>query len=424
MIAKEGIDFLRELCILNCMIAYKFRVYPDQKQLETLKQFAGCVRFVYNYMLALSKERYEKEGIKWNTFEYKKLLPKLKEEYPFLKSAPSQALQQAVINLGKAYENFFKGRAKFPKFKKKKHASSIYLPQGFKIEDRGKWLYLTIPKMEKPLKVRKHRQIEGIVKSITITLSPSGKVHVSMLVEREVKPLERNGKVVAIDLGLKDFAVIVDSEGNVKKIPHPKYLLRTERLLKRQQKKLSRKEKFSKNYQKQARKVAKLHEKVRNQRMDFLHKLSSAIIHENQVVVVEDLNIKGLLQNSRLSKAISDSGWAMFLTFLSYKAQLYGREVIFADRHFPSSKLCSVCGYKKEDLKLSEREWICPVCGTKHDRDINAGLNLLRYGLAHLTGSRDGTARTKACGDCSGGGMGLSPVYEPSVVEAGSSSFK
>jgi len=406
------------------MIAYKFRAYPDQKQLEVLKQFAGCVRFVYNYMLALSKERCEKEGIKWNTFEYKKLLPRLKEEYPFLKSAPSQALQQAVINLGKAYENFFKRRVKFPKFKKKKHASSIYLPQGFKIEDRGKWLYLTIPKMEKPLKVRKHRQIDGIVKSITITLSPSGKVYVSMLVEREILPLEKKEKMVAIDMGLKDFAVIVDSDGNIQKIPHPRYLLRTEKLLKRQQKKLSRKEKFSKNYQKQARKVAKLHEKVRNQRMDFLHKLSSAIIHENQAVVVEDLNTKGLLQNSRLSKAISDSGWAMFLTFLSYKAQLYGREVIFADTFYPSSKLCHVCGYKNTNLKLSDREWVCPVCGTKHDRDVNAGLNLLKYGFTHPTGGRVGTTRTYACGECSGGGTDSGLVYEPSFVEAGSSSFQ
>ncbi|MEM5816129.1 MAG: RNA-guided endonuclease TnpB family protein, partial [Candidatus Aenigmatarchaeota archaeon] len=290
---------------------------------------------------------------------------------------------------------------------------------------KGKWLYLTIPKMEKPLKVRKHRQIDGVVKSIIISLSPSGKVHVSILVKKEIFSLERKEKVVAIDIGLKDFAVIVDSQGVIQKVPHPRYLLRTEKLLKRQQKKLSRKEKFSKNYQKQARKVAKLHEKVKNQRMDFLHKLSSAIIHENQVVVVEDLNIKGLLQNDRLSKAISDSGWAMFLTFLSYKAQLYGREVIFADRFYPSSKLCSFCGYKNTDLKLSDREWICPICGTKHDRDINAGINLLRYGLAHLTGSRAGTVRTYACGDCSGGGTSLyGLVYEPSVVEAGSSSFQ
>lgn len=402
-------------------IAYKFRVYPDHPQLEVLKQFAGCVRFVYNRILALSKERYEKEGIKWNTFEYKKLLPKLKEEYPFLKSAPSQALQQAVINLGRAYENFFKGRSEFPKFKKKKNASGIYLPQGFKIEEKGKWLYLTVPKIEKPLKVRKHRHIDGTVKSITITFSPSGKVHVSILVEKELLRVERKEKVVAIDIGLKDFAVIVDSQGGIQKVPHPKYRLKTERLFKRQQKKLSGKEKFSKNYRKQARKVSVLHEKIKNQRLDFLHKLSSTIIHENQVVVVEGLNIKGMRENRRLSKSISDSGWGMFLTFLSYKAGLYGRQVIFADRFYPSSKLCNVCGYKNISLTLYDGGWTCPFCGTKHDRDVNAGLNLLRY--AYLKGSRDGTARTYACGDCSGGGMAM-PVYEPSVVEAGSSSFQ
>jgi len=406
------------------MIAYKFRAYPDQKQLEILKQFAGCVRFVYNHFLALSKERYEKEGIKWNTFEYKKLLPKLKEEYPFLKSAPSQALQQAVINLGKAYENFFKGKAKFPKFKKKKHTSSIYLPQGFKIEDRGKWLYLNIPKMEKPLKVRKHRHIDGTVKSITITLSPSGKVHVSMLVEREILPLEKKEKMVAIDMGLKDFAVIVDSEGNIQKISHPKWITKMEKRIKREQRKLARKQKGSKNREKQRIKLAKLHEKLRNQREDFLHKLSKAIISENQAVVVEGLNIKGLLSNGNLSKQIADSSWSKFLQFLYYKAQLYGREIIEVDTFYPSSKLCSVCGYKKEDLRLSNREWICPVCGTKHDRDVNAGLNLLRYGLTHLTGGRVGTTQTQACGDCSGGGMEVIPVYEPSVAEAGSSSFQ
>ncbi|MDI1472938.1 RNA-guided endonuclease TnpB family protein [Thermodesulfovibrio sp. 1176] len=400
---------------------YKFRLYPDREQFQKLKQFTGSVRFVYNKLLAISRENKD-----WNTYRYKKLLPELKQEYPFLKEAPSQALQEAVFNIGVAYENFFKKKAGFPAFKKKKNGGSIYLPQGFKINKiNDKWSNLYIPKLKNPIKLRTHRKIEGQIKAITIRIMPSGSCYAMILVKKEIEKKETKDKITATDMGLKDFATLVDSNGNIQKIPHPKYLTKTEKRLKKQQKKLSRKQKFSKNFFKQAKKVARLHEKVKNQRLDFLHKLSSAIISENQAIVVEDLNIKGMVKNNKLSKSISDSGWGYLKTMLEYKAVWYGRELIVADRFYPSSKLCSNCGYLKKDLQLLDRYWICPMCKTYHDRDINAAKNLLQYGFTYLIGGRAGTVQTNACGDSSVGGLVvIPPVYETPVVEAGSLSFQ
>ena len=391
------------------LYVYRFRLYPTKGQVEFLNRQIGHCRFVYNKLLEIAKESYEKEGKKWNYYEYKKLLPRLKEKFPFLKEANSQSLQEAVKWLDRAFKNFFKGLGKFPKFKSKKRVNSLSIPQHFFIEGER----VKIPKLKTPIKFKKHREIEGKIRRISITKLPSGKFYLNVLVDRKIEPLPETDKVVAIDVGLTHFCTLSTGE----KIENPKYLLRTEKRLKKLQRELSRKEKGSNRYRKLQRKIAKLHEKVVNQRNDFLHKLSKKIIGDNQAVIVEDINTKGLLKNSNLSKHIADASWRRFISYLEYKARLYGRKLIKVNPFYPSSKLCSVCGYKNESLKLSDRKWKCPKCGTGHDRDYNATLNLLKEGLKLIKGSL--TLRAVGLGRPE-----LTPVESAvALVEAGSSSF-
>ena len=355
---------------------YRFRLYPTKEQERFLKQEAGNIRFVYNYFLALAKEKYQKEKVKWDYYEYKKLLPKLKKEFEFLKLSNSQSLQESLKNLDKAFKNFFKGLSDFPKFKKKKKTNSISIPQHFKIiENRIK-----IPKLKIPIKFKKHRVIEGKIKSISITITPSGKYYLNVLVDRIINSLPKTNKIIAIDMGLTDF--IVTSENQA--IKNPKHFKKFERRLKLWQRRLSRKEKGSNNYKKWSKRIAKLHEKITNAKNNFLHKLSKKLIDENQIIIVENLNIQGLIKNKKLSKHIHQASWYKFFNMLEYKAKFYGRELIKVDTFFPSSKLCSVCGYKNKNLKLFDRTWICPVCKTKHNRDYNATLNLLKEGLKQV----------------------------------------
>ncbi len=355
---------------------YRFRLYLNREQEEFINIQIGHCRFVYNKLLEIAKRNYEQEGKKWNYYEYKKLLPKLKEEFPFLKEANSQSMQEAVKWLDRAFKNFFKGLSGFPKFKSKKKINSVSIPQHFKIEGNK----VRIPKLKTPIRFIKHREIEGKIRSISITKTPTGKFYLNVLVKREKEPLPKTEKVVAVDVGLTHFCTLSTGE----KIENPKHLIKTERRIKKLQKQLSRKKKGSKRFKILVKRIAKLHEKVRNQRNDFLHKLSKHIIGDNQAVIVEELNVKGLVKNSNLSKHIADASWRRFIQFLEYKAKLYGRVLIKVDTFYPSSKLCSVCGFKKGDLKLSDREWECPRCGIKHDRDYNATLNLLKEGLTRL----------------------------------------
>ncbi len=405
--------------------AYKYRIYPNKEQREVLEKTFGCVRFYWNKALEIKLSVFKENAGKPK--EERKPIPQvlpasLKEEYPFLKEVDSLALANAQLNLEKAFREFLKRKRGIPKFKRKKSRQS-YTTNNVNNSIRVDFQKGTIriPKIGE-IKAKLHRTFSGIIKSATIEKTTTGKYYVSILVDlvEEQQFLPITEKICAIDLGLKDFAVIVYSEGNVEKVSNPKYLVKSEKRLKRLQRQLSRKQEGSKNREKARLKVAKLYEKVKNQREDFLHKLSKRIVSENQAIILEDINVKGLLSDGNLSKYIVDSSWSKFIRYLTYKALWYGRQIIQAHTFYPSSKLCSFCGYKKEDLQLSDRAWTCPFCGTKHDRDVNAGLNLLRYGLAYLKGSRAGTARTYACGDCSGGGMAM-PVYEPSVVEAGSS---
>ena len=359
--------------------AYKYRMYPNKKQKELLEKTFGCVRFYWNRALEIKLKALE------NKEKIPQVLPaQLKKEYEFLKEVDSLALANAQLQLEKAIKDWLSKKTKKPKFKRKKDKQSYTTNNvnGSIRVDFEKGL-IRLPKLGW-VKTELHRTFEGTIKSATVRKTRTGKYFVSILVEEEIRPLPETDRICAIDLGLKHFATVCYSDGTVEKVENPKYLVKTERRLTREQRKLSRKQKGSKNFEKQRRKLAKLYEKVKNQREDFLHKLSKRIVSENQAIILEDLNVEGLLSNGKLSKHIQDTSWSKFLQYLSYKTQWYGREVLFADRFYPSSKICHVCGYRNQNLRLSDREWLCPVCGTKHDRDINAGKNLLLYGLTRL----------------------------------------
>ena len=356
---------------------YRFRLYPNEGQIELLAKHFGCTRYVYNFFLNQREEQYKLTGKGDNYYEQAKTLTALKkqEETAWLKEVNAQTLQFAIKSLEVAYTNFFKKRAKFPKFKSKHSKNSFTVPQFASVAGNR----LFIPKFKEGIKCRVHREIKGKIGKVTITKTPSGKYFVSVFTEEEyVTPIKKTGKSVGVDMGLKDL--LVTSEGETFK--NNRYTRRYESKLAKAQKHLSRKKKDSRGFENQRLKVARLHEKISNSRADYLHKCSISLVRRYDTIYIEDLNVKGMTKNHRLAKSITDASWGSFVSMLTYKAEWNNKKVVKVDRYFPSSQTCNVCGYVNKDIKdLSVREWECPHCHANHDRDVNAAINILRIGL-------------------------------------------
>ena len=360
--------------------AYKYRIYPNNAQKEFFAKCFGCVRFFYNKSLSDMNDIYNATG------KFKNITPaSYKSDYPFLKEVDSLALANAQLNRNTAFKSFFSHKSGFPKFKSKRNDQSYTTNNQGSVKISSNNRYISIPKCPR-IRIKKHRDFIGTIKSITVSKTTDNKYYISLLVETEIEPLEPLKHMIGLDLGLKDL--IVDSNG--KKYKNHKYLTKSQEKLAREQRKLSKMVNGSNNRNKQRIKIAKLHKKIQNQRNDYLHKLSKRIIDENQVIVLEDLKVKDMEQNNKLARNISDASWSRLVSMLLYKANWYGRAVIKVPSDYPSSQLCSVCSYQNSITKsLNIRKWTCPKCGSIHDRDINAAKNILSKGIEILT--KDGT---------------------------------
>ena len=386
--------------------AFKYRIYPNQKQQHSLAVQFGHARFVYNWGLALRKTHYRQTGQGLSYFDCNVRLTELKRqaEYIWLGEADSQVLQQKLKDLDRAYVNFFEGRANYPAFKSKRSKQSIRYPQRFKVE--GDRIYL--PKVGW-VKTVFHRPVEGEMKNVTVSRTKSGKYFVSIQCEVEIDEPVYVGSEVGIDLGVVDFATLFDSalfDSNEHErpvhsqtIPNPRHLRQAEKRLRRLQRRLSRCQKGSKGHEKVKRLLARQHEKVANQRRDFQHKQSRSLVDRHRLLCFENLNVTGMLKNHRVAKSIADAAWGTFVRLCEYKGQWYGCHIQKIGRFFPSSKLCSACGEIHPTLKLSERKWVCAGCGTIHHRDLNASKNILVEGLRLLNSSTVGATGINAGGE-------------------------
>lgn len=356
---------------------FKYRFYPTSAQRLELAQTFGCTRFVYNWALALRTDSYYQDNISLSYTDTSNALTKLKKdpEKSWLKQVSAVPLQQGLRHLNTAFKNFFGGRTKYPRFKKKAgRQSAHYAPNAFKWQDEK----LILAKMSQPLKIRWSRRFAGEPKSVTISKDPSNRYFVSFLVEEELEQWQPATEEIGIDLGIKD--VIVASNGFAS--GNPKHYQKYQARLKTLQRRLARKKKGSDNRYKARLKLAKLHAKIADCRKDFLHKLSTKLVSENQAIYTETLAVKNMMANHKLAKAIADCGWGEFLRQLEYKAKWHGRKIGAIDRWFPSSKRCNPCGHVMDKLPLSVREWRCPKCNSLNLRDYNSSLNILAVGQA------------------------------------------
>ncbi len=385
-----------------------FRIYPDDEQKTLIEKHIGSCRFIYNRFLHIKKVFYDKFRINISLSQLDKYLPMFKEIYPWLKEVNSQSLQEARRNLHDSFSRFFKGQNGFPQRKTKKdNNKSFQIPQRYRLN-------LTTSQVFLPgigwMKIKMHRDLfspeffENMIKTTevngevivekdlnaeflrtaTVKRTPTGKYYISILTEDREKYPEiqeySEDSTVGVDLGIKDFAILSTGE----KIENPTFLKKSLKRLKTLQRRVSRKQKGSSNRRKAVKQLAKLHEKISNQRHDFQHKESNTLLSDNQAhaIAVESLNIKGMKKNHKLAQAISDSAWGSFVSKLEYKAKRLGKTVIRIGMWEPSTKTCNVCGYHNKDITLAVREWECPACGTFHDRDINAAINIKKFALA------------------------------------------
>lgn len=361
--------------------AYKYRLYPNSQQEMLLNKHFGCARFIYNLGLDLKIKAYQNNKSKLSKFDLDKNITELKkkEEYSWLKDVNSQSLQASNRHLDVAFSNFFRKHNSFPKFKSKKNNyHSFEIPANIILDIENN--KVSIPKFKEGINLVISRIPKGEIRQATVSKTPSGKYFISILCETHEINKPKNeisyNNSIGIDLGIKDF--LITSNGI--KYENNKYLSKLEKKLSKEQNKLNKKVKGSNNRNKQRIKVAKIHEKISNQRLDYLHKLSTKLISENKTICIEDLNVSNMVKNHKLSKAISDVSWSTFIRLLTYKAEWYGVNILQIGRFEPSSKMCS-CGVINKELSLNERDWTCKTCGTHHDRDILAANNIKNFAL-------------------------------------------
>lgn len=373
---------------------FKYRIYPNQIQRELISNIFGQVRFVYNLGLETKISAYIGNKKNITCFDLNKQITELKNtECIWLKDSPSQSLQMSLRNLDNAYTNFFRGKG-FPKFKSKYGNQSFQLPQGVYLSKNKKQIF--IPKL-KLVNIDLHREFKGELKTISVSKSTTNKYYISILVDtkklKTKKKTIKENTSVGIDLGIKDFCITSDG----KKFKNKDFFKSTMKQLRIEQRSLSRKKVGSNRYKKQKMKVSLLHEHIKNQRQDYLHKISKYLVDNYDTICMENLGVNNMLKNHNLARAISDMGWGEFRTMLEYKCDWYGKNLSIIGRFDPSSKTCSDCGTINKNLKLSDREWTCDNCDTIHDRDINASINIKKFGLRNQPNVTQSKSMDYAC---------------------------